>query len=55
MYENDLVSLGGTVLNNIQEEGTAVKVLRKRKYPHTRYPTRNPARIPKPHGKNHLA
>ena len=30
MYEHELVYRGGTVINNIQEEGTAVKVLRKR-------------------------
>ena len=55
MYEHEMVSRGRTVINNIQEEGIAVKVLRKRQYPHTRYPTRDPFGIPKPHGKNHLA
>ena len=55
MYLYELVSRGGTLINNTQEEWIAVKVLRKRQYPHTRYPTRDTVGSPKPHGKNHLA
>ena len=55
MYEHELVSRGEAIINNIQEEGTALKVLRKKQYPYTRYPMHNPVGSPKPHGKNHLA
>ena len=54
MYEHELVSQEGTIINKIQEEGTSVKILRKRQYPHIRYPKCDLVAIPKLRGKNHL-
>ena len=54
MYLYELVSRGGTLINNTQEEWIAVKVLRKRQYPHIRYPKCDLVAIPKLRGKNHL-
>ena len=43
-HENDLVPGRGPAIWCVQGKGAAIEVRWKGKYPHTRYPTRNPIR-----------
>ena len=53
-HEQNLFPQRGHKIMNIKEERTSIEVRRKRQYPHTQYPIRNPIRSPEPPGKTKI-